>query len=124
MPSNNPIVFNPNEFSLSEEAIKHFKNKLMSEDGASGIRFSVKENDGCSGYSYEMDYVNNQHALDFRDDIILKYKTFKVFVDNHSFKYLKGTKVDFLIEGVNKGVVFNNPNVSAVCGCGESFDVD
>ena len=37
---------------------------------------------------------------------------------------LKGTKVDFLVEGVNEGIKFLNPNVKAICGCGESFEVD
>ena len=88
-----------------------------------GVRFSVKENDGCSGYSYDMDYVSEDTGIDKKNDLIISYESFKVFVDNSSFKYLKGTKVDFLIEGANKGVIFNNPNVKAVCGCGESFDI-
>ena len=47
-----------------------------------------------------------------------------VFIDPNSFKFLKGTKVDFLVEGVNEGIKFLNPNVKAICGCGESFQVD
>ena len=47
----------------------------------------------------------------------------KVFIDQTSFIYLKGTKVDYVLDGVNKGIKFFNPNVKAVCGCGESFEV-
>ena len=36
---------------------------------------------------------------------------------------LKGTKVDFIQEGLNEEVKFLNPNVKAVCGCGESFEI-
>ena len=123
MTLNNPSTYDPNSFSLSSEAVDHFHNKLSHKSGAHGVRFSVKENDGCSGYSYEMDYVTQESEKNFRDDLVINYSTFKVFVDNLSLQYLKGTKVDFLVEGVNQGVVFKNPNVKAVCGCGESFDV-
>tara|TARA_B100000614_G_C14201390_1_gene349935 strand:+ start:331 stop:447 length:117 start_codon:yes stop_codon:yes gene_type:complete len=37
---------------------------------------------------------------------------------------LKGTTVDFEVDGVNQGIKFLNPNVKAVCGCGESFEVE
>jgi Fe-S cluster assembly protein SufA/iron-sulfur cluster assembly protein len=36
---------------------------------------------------------------------------------------LKGTEIDLVREGVNEVVKFNNPNVVAECGCGESFSV-
>jgi len=48
----------------------------------------------------------------------------KVYIDPQSFTYLKGTKVDFVSEGVNEEVKFLNPNVKAVCGCGETFEID
>jgi iron-sulfur cluster assembly protein len=47
-----------------------------------------------------------------------------VFIDSDSFLYLKGTKVDFERDGVNEGIKFHNPNVKAICGCGESFEVE
>ena len=58
------------------------------------------------------------------DDLIFNFDDVSVFIDPSSFKFLKGTKVDFLVEGVNEGIKFLNPNVKAVCGCGESFQVD
>jgi iron-sulfur cluster assembly protein len=38
--------------------------------------------------------------------------------------YLNGTQLDFVREGLNEGFIFKNPNVSAECGCGESFTVN
>ena len=40
-----------------------------------------------------------------------------------SLEIIKGSQVDFMIEGLNQGIKFINPNASAVCGCGESFTV-
>ena len=87
---------------------------------AKGIRFAVSEASGCSGYTYELDYVIEASE----DDLIFTFENIKVFIDNHSFKYLKGTTVDFEVDGVNQGIKFLNPNVKAVCGCGESFEVE
>ena len=81
---------------------------------------SVSESSGCSGYTYEIDYVTDKTS----DDLVFTFDDISVFIDKNSFKFLKGTKVDYLIEGVNEGIKFLNPNVKAICGCGESFEVD
>ena len=59
----------------------------------------------------------------FLDDLSFEFNDVSVFIDSESFLYLKGTKVDFELDGVNEGIKFHNPNVKAVCGCGESFEV-
>ena len=117
---NSPKSFNPSGFILSEGAIEHFAKSLENMDKAQGIRFAVSEASGCSGYTYELDYVHEPTE----DDLVFDFQDFKVFIDNNSFKYLKGTTVDFEVDGVNQGVKFLNPNVKAVCGCGESFEVE
>ena len=47
----------------------------------------------------------------------------KIFVDQQSLSFLKGTLVDYSEDGLNKGIKFENPNAKAVCGCGESFTI-
>ena len=44
-----------------------------------------------------------------------------IFVDSHSFTFLKGSLIDYVDDGLNQGIKFVNPNAKAVCGCGESF---
>jgi Uncharacterized conserved protein len=44
-------------------------------------------------------------------------------IPTDSLEIIKGSQVDFMIEGLNQGIKFINPNASAVCGCGESFTV-
>ena len=100
---------------MSSVAVEHFKNSSVKE-----IRFSVEEASGCSGYNYAMDFVEN-HA---DEDFVFNCEDLKVYIDPQSFNYLKGTKVDFVSEGVNEEVKFLNPNVKAVCGCGETFEID
>ena len=68
------------------------------------------------------------YVLEFVDEVQAEDKVFEafgasVFIDPKSLVYLDGTELDFVKEGLNEGLKFNNPNVSAECGCGESFTV-
>ena len=119
MTSSTVNSYTPSEFTLSQSAVEHFSASLSDKD-YQGIRLSVSESSGCSGYTYEIDYVIEQAP----DDFVFKFENVNVYIDEASFKFLKGTKVDFLVEGVNEGIKFLNPNVKAICGCGESFEVD
>lgn len=101
------------------------KNKiitLMQEDGFDAgrdyVRVGVKSG-GCSGLSYELKfdkYINDNDKI-FEDNDI------RIAVEKKSFLYLAGTVLEFS-GGLNgKGFVFNNPNASRTCGCGESFSL-
>ena len=62
---NLPKTFDPGSFTMSSAAIEHFKNSRSLEKGDMGIRFSVEEASGCSGYNYAMDFVENHADEDF-----------------------------------------------------------
>ncbi len=82
------------------------------------IRVGVKGG-GCSGLSYQLDFDNEERE----DDKMFEDKGVKIAVDKKSFLYLIGTELTFS-GGLNgKGFVFNNPNASRTCGCGESFSI-
>jgi len=119
MTNSSVASFDPNSFTLSDSAVIYLAKSLSNKDFL-GIRFSVLEASGCSGYTYELDYVNEKGP----EDIIFLFEGVSVYIDKDSFKFLKGTKIDFSVDGANEGLKFLNPNVKAVCGCGESFEVD
>lgn len=82
------------------------------------IRVGV-DGGGCSGLSYKLEFDNNPKE----GDQVFEDKGIKIAVDKKSFLYLIGTELDYS-GGLNgKGFVFNNPNASRTCGCGESFSV-
>ena len=95
---------------------------LMEEEGKNPteafIRVGVKGGGG-SGLSYELTF-----DTDLKDtDKVFEDNGMKVVVDKKSFLYLVGTELDYS-GGLNgKGFIFNNPNASRTCGCGESFSV-
>ncbi|MAX49692.1 MAG: iron-sulfur cluster assembly protein IscA [Gammaproteobacteria bacterium] len=111
-------TFNPEGLNFSESALNHFKQMLDTRGKGAGIKIGVKEA-GCSGYEYTFDFVD-----DVCDDYLSFHKeNCTIFVDNKSLNFLKGSLVDYVDEGLNKGIKFVNPNAKAVCGCGESFTV-
>jgi len=106
--------------TVSENAKNHALNLMQQENRPEGtfIRVGV-EGGGCSGLSYKLEFDNQMKDGDqaFED------KGIKVVVDRKSFLYLVGTELEYT-GGLNgKGFVFNNPNASRTCGCGESFSV-
>ena len=82
------------------------------------VRVGV-ESGGCSGLSYKLDFDNNKN----KEDELIENNGIKLLVNKKSFLYLVGTTLEFS-DGLNgKGFVFNNPNASRTCGCGESFSL-
>ena len=112
-------TFDPvSSVSLTASAQKYFASKLVKQPGKL-IRLSTKES-GCTGFSYVLDIVDTASG----DDTVLEFGNVILAVDSSSaHQMLKGTEIDLVREGVNEVVKFNNPNVVAECGCGESFSV-
>ena len=106
--------------TVSENAKQHALNLIKNENRPADtfIRVGV-DGGGCSGLSYKLEFDN----LFKEGDQVFEDKGIKIAVDKKSFLYLIGTELDY-VGGLNgKGFVFNNPNASRTCGCGESFGV-
>ena len=109
----NPII------KLSDNAALRIK-EIMSNDQADslGVRVSVKSG-GCAGMSYVMEYAKEVNP----NDELIEDKGVKVFVDSGAVMYLLGTEMDYKKEELSSSFVFNNPNETERCGCGESFKI-
>ena len=89
-----------------------------SDENVNYVRVGVKSG-GCSGLSYDLDL--DSKMLD--TDKLFEHNEIKLLVDKKSYLYLVGTILNYS-GGLNgKGFVFENPNASRTCGCGESFAV-
>ena len=108
------------EIDITEKAIKQVK-RIKEENNipeSHGLRVGVKGG-GCSGLTYQMGFDGEVKD----SDTVLEKNGLKIIVDGKSLFYLAGTVLDFS-DGLNgKGFVFNNPNATKTCGCGESFGV-
>jgi len=77
------------------------------------------EKDRCSGLAYVVNYADDVS----NEDEVFETGGVKVVVDRGSLRYIDGTEVDFVREGLNEAFRFRNPNVAGECGCGESFNI-
>jgi iron-sulfur cluster assembly protein len=86
--------------------------------GTIGVKLSTPRR-GCSGLAYSVDYVSE--AVPFDEKIETPGGTF--YIDGGSVLYLVGSTMDWVEDDFAAGFVFNNPNATGACGCGESFTV-
>ncbi len=104
--------------NVTAAAAEHFRRKLDAA-GKQAVRISVQES-GCTGFKYVMEEVDA--GVDSDASVTLS-NGIHVFLDADAVEFLRGTEVDLVREGINRVLRFNNPNVVAECGCGESFSV-
>ena len=103
--------------TLTESAVEKVNELLKDEEEGKGLRLGVKGG-GCSGFSYSTTFDFEKER-----DNVLDVGGFKVFLDPKSTIYLKGIQLDYQSGLEGKGFVFQNPNASNTCGCGESFSI-
>ncbi len=104
---------------LSEAAAARIRDILNGAEGRyQGIRVGVA-NGGCAGMSYTMDYA--EAAAPFEE--VVEDKGVKIFIDPKAILFLIGTEMDFVRDKLAARFVFNNPNQTAACGCGESVAI-
>jgi iron-sulfur cluster assembly accessory protein len=105
------------ELKLTKKAIQQVKTILVRENlEGYGLRVAVVGG-GCSGFSYKLDFERNEKP----GDKTLEMDGVKIYLDETSAKYLKGTVIDYVSGLYEAGFKFVNPNVTGTCGCGTSF---
>lgn len=104
--------------TLTPKAVDRVQQFLQKE-GGKGLRLGVKRT-GCSGWAYTVGLESEPGA----DDVEFLDKGVRIFVARESLGFLDGTEIDFVTEGLSHAFHFVNPNVTAECGCGESFTVN
>ena len=103
---------------LTESAARQIRARLATRGHGLGLRVGVKKV-GCSGFAYTYDYADGIDA----GDRTFESHGAKVVVDGKTLEFLDGSTLDFVKEGLKQAFKFDNPNVDATCGCGESFSV-
>ena len=110
----NPVI------KLSDNAALRIKEIMSNaEKNSIGVRVSVKTG-GCAGMSYVMEYTKEVN----QSDEVIEDKGVKVFIDSAAIMYLLGTEMDYKKDELSSSFVFNNPNETERCGCGESFKIE
>ena len=105
--------------SLTDRAADRIKAIMAEADRPiAGLRVGVR-NGGCAGMSYTMEYAE---AVKPGEDVV-EDRGVRVFVDPKAVLFLLGTEMDFTTTKLASQFVFNNPNQTSACGCGESVAI-
>ncbi|MDI4663669.1 iron-sulfur cluster assembly accessory protein [Xanthobacter autotrophicus] len=108
----------PAVIRITDTAAERLREILASAEPGTALRVSV-ENGGCAGMSYRMDFTTEVAPF----DTVVEDKGVKVVVDAKAVLFLLGTEMDFKTDKVSSQFVFNNPNQTSSCGCGESVAI-
>ncbi len=106
----------PKVMTLTDAAAERVKAIMAkASKPVAALRVGVK-NGGCAGMEYTMEWAEAQKPL----DEVIEDNGVKVFIDPKAVLFLLGTQMDYKESTLKSGFVFNNPNQTSACGCGES----
>jgi len=109
----------PQVMRLTEAAASRIKEIMAKADKPlAGVRVGVK-NGGCAGMAYTMEYAESAEKF----DEVVEDKGVKILIDPKAVLFLLGTEMDFKVDKLSSTFVFNNPNQTSACGCGESVQL-
>ena len=109
----------PQVMRLTDAAAERIKAVMSRADKpVAGVRVGVK-NGGCAGMAYTMEYAERIEAA----DEVVEDKGVRVLIDPKAVLFLIGTEMDYKTEKLSAQFVFNNPNQTSACGCGESVQL-
>ena len=105
--------------SLTEAAAARVREIVTAADKPIvGLRVGVK-NGGCAGMSYTIEFAESASPL----DEIVEDKGVKLLIDPKALLFLLGARMDFKVDKLSSSFVFDNPNQTSACGCGESVAI-
>lgn len=102
--------------TLTQAAVDRVK-ELMARSGhpGGGLRIGVKKG-GCAGMEYTMEFATSPNP----HDEVVEDNGARVLIEPGAIMFLLGTQMDYRVDKLSAGFVFNNPNQTSACGCGES----
>ena len=110
----------PQVMRLTEAAADRIKMVMAKADQPiAAVRVGVK-NGGCAGMAYTMEYAEKVNPL----DEVITDKGVRILIDPKAVLFLLGTEMDYKVDKLSAQFVFNNPNQTSACGCGESVQLE
>jgi len=105
--------------TLTDAAVGRIKEIMAVNPQAQGLIVDVKKG-GCAGMEYVVSLMQDETSVGF--DLVERDGA-RVFVAQGATLFLLGAEMDFEETTLRTGFIFNNPNQTSACGCGESIEI-
>jgi iron-sulfur cluster assembly accessory protein len=104
--------------TVTESAAAKIRELMEQEpEGDVGVLRIAVQGGGCSGFQYALGFDRGPQDGDNE----VEMHGVRVVVDPYSAPYITGAEIDYVDALMGAGFAINNPNVTAACGCGSSF---
>ncbi|MAI47907.1 MAG: Fe-S cluster assembly scaffold SufA [Hyphomicrobiaceae bacterium TMED74] len=104
--------------TLTDAAAYRVRSIMASKPDAVGLKIGLKKG-GCAGMEYTLEWAEEAGKF----DEIVEQDGAKVLIDPMATLYILGTEMDYQVDKLSAQFVFNNPNQTSACGCGESVEL-
>ena len=108
----------PRVLTLTAAAVTRVRQLMAAKPGVAGLKIGVRKG-GCAGMEYTLAWTDTVAKF----DEVVEDGGAKVIIDPAAVLYLLGTEMDWKVDKLSSQFVFNNPNQTSACGCGESVDL-
>lgn len=102
---------------LGAQKVREFLATQNADAAVAGLRVGVRGG-GCSGFQYQLAFDEQRDG-----DVVFEDHGLKLLVEPQALSYVDGSQIDYVESLQGAGFQVNNPNVTAACGCGSSFQV-
>ncbi|VFP81001.1 Protein SufA [Buchnera aphidicola (Cinara kochiana kochiana)] len=103
---------------VTKKAAQQILLLLKQDKNNQGIKIILKKS-GCAGYKYLLQTEKKIKNSDY----IFIVESIKFIIPKKIISQLYTTTIDFIQIGLNASFTFINNKHTAICGCGESFNI-
>ena len=108
----------PQIMTLTDAAAERVRAIMLTKPEAVGLKIGLKKG-GCAGMEYTLEWAEEAGKF----DEIVEDRGAKILIDPMATMYILGTEMDYQVDKLSAQFVFNNPNQTSACGCGESVEL-
>ena len=108
----------PTIMTLTDAAADRLRTMMAARPEAVGLKIGLKKG-GCAGMEYTLEWAEEAGKF----DEIVEDKGATILIDPMATLYMIGTEMDYRVDKLSAQFVFNNPNQTSACGCGESVEL-
>ena len=108
----------PQVMTVTDAAAEQIRAVMATKPDAVALKIGLKKG-GCAGMEYTLEWAEEVGKY----DEVVDANGVKLLIDPMAVMYMFGTVMDYQVDTFSAQFVFNNPNQTSACGCGESVEL-